>query len=350
MKIFLISVMFIMAMAFSSCSNEEMAEMKQAYPQSRSGQEAMAQDSVLSFDSRQDFEAAVAHIASLPSEDEKAEWVRGVYPHFQSVQNRYWMAMEEMGEMENVDEECYNTFQKKYSMLYFPKYMDDAGFYIPMTDLDAAFLANENCEVIIGGEIVNLRDIEDYSKLMELGRAYYSIDNPMPIAAMTSFELKSTSMDPVGPEYDSGWTTYDDRKVKLKARRKFNTIEMSPGFNGSQSVLHLEFCFRKKTWLGWSNYKSESTLTFKATAFGGKPVTAPSFHHNSNSSHDSELLYPIRITSDASHWYYIFDEAPCEATVNFRGVSHILTYKWNMPGIQCIHPLSASHYPIVPYI
>lgn len=350
MKNLIMLAMLIMVFTLSSCSDVEMPESSVQTTLSKSKQTRSSENTVLSFESKEDFETAVAHIATLSSDEEKMEWVNKNNPNFKSIQNVYWDAMEEMADMENIDAEQYNAFEQKYKSLYFPKYDEDAGFYVPMANLDAAFLVNDDCEVSIAGNIINLRDIEDYNKLVELGRAYYSIDSSMPLAAMGSFNLNSTSMNSVGPEYDSGWTKYGDRKVKLKARRKFNTIQMAVGFDGSESVIHLEFCFRKKTWLGWSNYKSKSTITFKASLPGGRTLGPATFSHNGTSSHDSELRYPIRISSDASHWYYTFDEAPCEASIDYQGVSGTLKYNWNMPGIQCVTPLSANHAPIIPVL
>lgn len=350
MKNFIMFAMFVMALALSSCSDVEMLDTSVQDTLSRSNQTRSSESSLLYFESVEEFKNAVANIAALSSDEEKMECVNQNHPNFKSIQNVYWDAMEEMAAMEEIDAERYNAFEQKYASLYFPKYEEDAGFYVPMTNLDAAFLVNENCEVSIAGDILNLHDIEDYNQLVELGRAYYSTDSPMCLAAMGSFNLNSTSMNSVGPEYDSGWKVYGDRKVKLKARRKFNTIEMAVGFNGSESVVHLEFCFRKKTWLGWANYKSKSTITFKATVPGGRIVGPVSFSHNGTSSHDSELRYPIRISSDATHWYYTFDEAPCEASINFQGVGETLKYTWNMPGIQCVAPISASPAAIVPVL
>ncbi|MDE6792948.1 MAG: hypothetical protein K2J48_07690 [Muribaculaceae bacterium] len=341
--------MAAIAISFTSCSDVEMPESLGITNRIGTVETRSSNASLLSFESKEAFDAEVAILTALSSDEEKIQWVNKNHPNFTSIQSVYWEAMDEMAEIEEVNQENYEVFAQKYQTLYFPRFMEDAGFYVPMTNLDEAFLVNVNYEVSIAGEIINLKDIEEYSTLVELGRAYYSIESPIPLATLTPFYINSTSMNSVGPEYDSGWTQYGDRKVKLKARRKFNTIQMAQGFNGSESVLHLEFCFRKKTWLGWTNSNSTSTIEFKATLPGGGIVGPVSFSHSGNSSHDSELPYPIHISSDASHWYYTFPEAPCEATINYRGVSQILKYNWNMPGIQCVTPLTVNHAPILPY-
>ncbi len=254
MKKFLLFAMLIMAIGLSACTEveEPISGVLTNTLVSRSRQATSLKDSMLSFNSQDDFMAAITHIESLSSEEDKINWVNENYPNFKSIQSLYWEAMDEMGKMEDIDTDKYDEFQQKYLGLYFPRYSEDAGFYVPMTNLDAAFLVNKECNVEIAGTVMNLRDIEDYSKLIELGRAYYSKESTMPMSDMASFNLNSTSMNSVGPEYDSGWTTYDKRKVKLKARRKFTSYSPTPAIKGSKSLLHLEFCFRKKNvaWLG----------------------------------------------------------------------------------------------------
>lgn len=339
-----------MAIGLSACSNveEPISGGLTNTSLTRSGQAVSLGDSMLSFNSQDDFQATVTHLESLSSVEDKMNWIKENYPNFKSIQSLYWDAMAEMGKMENVDTDKYEAFQQKYLGLYFPKYLEDAGFYVPMVNLDAAFLVNKECNVEIAGTVINLRDIEDYSKLIELGRAYYSNESPTPISDLASFNLNSTSMKSVGPEYDSGWKTYDKRKVKLKARRRFTSYSPTPVIKGSKSLFHLEFCFRKKTWLGWVNYSSTSTIVFKANIPGLGWTNDLSFSHNGSSSHDSEFEYPIKITSDASHTYYTFGEAPCVAQITFRDVSSQLNYSWNMPGCQCVTPRTSSPVLILP--
>lgn len=131
-------------------------------------------DNVLSFKDCNEFNDALEILTDLPSDEERMQWVSNRYPDFKSIQMLYWEAMDEMGKMEDVGIEEYETFQEKYSTLYFPKFMEDAGYYIPMTNLTAAFLCNQDCEVIIGEQLLSFKDIDDYGTLMDLGRAYYS--------------------------------------------------------------------------------------------------------------------------------------------------------------------------------
>lgn len=305
------------------------------------------EDNILIFESETDFQKVMEEISSFDSDEEKLQWVKTKFPEFSSIQTLYWEAMQEMAEINAEDKEVCERFQSKYSALYFPLYKEDGGFYIPMKNLDAAFLANENCEVIIGGLLKNLRDIWSYGTLMDLGRAYYSTSIPMTRASMGSFSLNKTDQNSVGPEYDSDWTIYGSKKVKLKARRVFKKYTVAPGFNGSESLLHLEFCFRKQTWFGWGNVKRESEINFSTTLPPNIPLTFNK-KHNGNSSHDSEFRYPVKITSDATKVYYTFAEVVCHATVDFEGIDELLQYTWTMPGIQATSPSVNGPALIIP--
>ncbi len=350
MKRIIYYTMLLAGIVLSSCTSVEEPQLLQTTGNSISSATRSAEDegSVLSFENEDAFEAALNMIASFDSDEEKAAWVKSQFPTFKSIQDIYWDAMEEMEESDINNEKEYESFKNKYADLFFPMVMEDYGFYIPMQNLDAAFLANRNCEVKVGEEVRNLKDIDTYDLLAENGRAYYSIEAPMTVATMGSFQLNSKSMNSVGPEYDSGWRVYGNRKVKLKARRKFNEYNPLPNVSGSKSLLHLEFCFRKKTWLGWANYKCRSIIDFKANIPGLGWTKTFSFTHKSRSSHDSELEYPIKISNDASYTYFTFGEAPCEASINFKDISSILKFSWTMPGIQYIAPRKEGVPLIVP--
>lgn len=352
MKKLTLFAMACMAISLFSCSESEIPEpvVSNDTRQTRGGNDDIAsvEGPVLSFESMEDFKSAVAELEQFSSEEEKFKFMTSFYPGFKSIQHLFWEAMEEMEEMDDVDEDQYNAFMQKYKGLYFPLYQEDAGFYIPMTNLDEAFFVNRGCKVEIAGEIKDLRDIRNYQQLINFNRAYYPKDMAALSSSYTTFQLNSTSMRSVGPEYDSGWTKYNKRKVKLKARRRFKTFYPTPLIKGSKSLFHLEFCFRKKTCFGWCNYKSRSTIRFKANIPGKGWTNEYVFNHNGYSSHDSELEYPIKITNDATHTYYTFGEAPCIANIDYRGVDHTLNYSWTMPGCYCSNPRTEHPVLILP--
>lgn len=352
--------MLAVTMIGSSCSQTEMPESpasskSTSFLQHEGTRSPSSDEAVLQFDNEADFQAAVAQLKNLTNVEEKTSWVRNNFGHFQSIQDLYWNAMNEVDESNDDSPESFELFQQKYEGLYFPKFMEDMGFYIPMTDLDKAYLVNKNCEVSIAGNIINLRDIHDYGTLTMLGRAYYSMEQPLAIGTVYNFTLDKLAKDPVGPEYDSGWkhfksNTTDDteRKVKLKVRRKFVEIPVSPITNGSQSRVHLELCFRKKRWCGFTNYNGKETMTFKTVIPGYGNLGPLTFNHESYSSHDDEFVYPIKITHDSNHWYYTFDEVPFNVTVNFNKINDPIIFAWNMYALQYVTGPNGYSAPVLP--
>ena len=345
-----------MSILMISCSQTELPETSVSNLTTSSTTRATSADEdMLQFDNEAEFQAAVDHINSLASVEDKINWVHNSFGDFKSIQDLYWDAMNEVDNSDDDSMESFKLFQEKYNGLYFPQFKEDMGFYIPMTNLDEAFLANRNCEVSIGGSIRNLRDINDYETLVQLDRAYYSAEKPMTIGTIHEFSLSSTSMDPVGPEYDSGWryfkentTDGTERKVKLKVRRKFVTIPVSAVSNGSESRVHLELCFRKKRWYGFTNYNGQAKMTFNAVIPGIGNVGPYVFEHESYSSHDDEFLYPINIYNDGYHWYYTFAEAPFNVTVNFNKIKDPIIFSWNMFCVRCVTRPDGPAAPIFP--
>ncbi|MDE6795757.1 MAG: hypothetical protein K2J63_10715 [Muribaculaceae bacterium] len=351
MKKFLMMVILSVTLGLAACSNADDAtlDVERVTSQSENRQTRTQEDSILTFESWDEFQTVVDALDQCDSEDEKMQWVNNHYPNFTSIQDLYWEAMHEAGELDD-SQDAYDLFCDKYSDLYFPDYLEDIGYYIPMTDLNKAFLVNIKYEVSIAGEIVNMRDITDYETLVNLGRALYSPEVPMTIGTMGSFSINDFNKNSVGPEYDSGWETIGRRKVKLKARRRFKSYEPIPGGKECKSLFHLEFCFRRKRDLGWLNYSCRSKINFKASIPGVATPIEVSFEKKEWSSHDYEFAYPIAIWNDATHWYYTYVETPCTATVDFKDINQLLNYSWNMPGIQCVTPISANHAPITPIL
>ncbi|MDE5956748.1 MAG: hypothetical protein K2G78_00375 [Muribaculaceae bacterium] len=346
-QLFSILALCMMVIA-TSCNNVEEPPKEGVRPNMHQQVTRASEAEMLIFEDYAQFERITDELKKLDSDNQRSEWMKIHYPNFRSIYDLYSDAMEEMAEYDDLDEMGYNAFMEKYSSLYFPMQDEDYGFYIPISDMASAFLANTSGDVSIGGEIVNLIDIVDYATLVNLGRAYYTEDSPLAAAAMTSFQINNPTMNSVGPEYDSGWKEYGRRKVKLKARRRFKKYSPAYGFSGSISLLHLEFCFRKKTFLGWVNYKCKSTIVFRCNIPGLGWIVPQTYEHNSTSSHDSEMEYPIKITSDTSHFYFTFGAAPCEASINYNDISQTLKYNWTMAPIQCVTPRTASPYSIIP--
>lgn len=110
-------VIILMTMAFSSCSVDEdpkeilaISGLQSANLVTRANEE-----SLLSFDNKEEFLKAQQEIAALPSSEDKENWVKEMYPEFTSIQNLYWRAMEEMAQIDDVTEERYAQFEQKYA-------------------------------------------------------------------------------------------------------------------------------------------------------------------------------------------------------------------------------------------
>ncbi len=331
-----------------SCSDSTMLQVGDETKENTVTTVNLGKETMLKFKSQAEFDNALQILRSLKSKKEKSEWVHTTFPEFTSIQDVYEQAGEEMADMTDESEAAFMDFKNKYKELYFPLIGEDAGFYIPIKDLDAAYLANPNGKVIINDAEVDLKDISDYETLKTLGRAYYKDEQPQTRVAGIRFELNSTSINSVGPEYDSGWRQYGKRKIQLKARRRFTTIELSPGFNGSQSWFHTEFCFRKKTFIGWVNYRCTSNITGTVTIPGFPYKLKLDATETGTSSHDKDYPYPIYINSQGDEWIYSFFEAPCTATVAFKDIDQLVVFNWTMPYIYTTTPNSYLPRQILP--
>lgn len=262
--------------------------------------------------------------------------------------------MNEMASIENINPESYNAFQTKYNALYFPQYKDDAGFYMPIKDQNLTYFANKNCKVRIADEDVNLRDVLSYKDLQVSGEAYYSLrseSNEMELQ-MGSLPEIFVSYKPhlhhVGPEYSSGWQVIGKRKVCFKARRwlRDDSYTLTPNpfvpdqkvkFTQSTSFTHYEFCFRKKTWIGWVNYSSPSDIKILHKYDGEKDwSTSLFYHHNEYSSHDDDEKTSYsqyeQGTVPADSRYYKVGEHYV-ASVKIRAIDHELNYSWSFPKV-----------------
>lgn len=345
-----ILVMVIGLMACANADEPEMELEKSSIEQYLAVQVEEGKDTapILSFDSYDVYRRTLDKLRSMDTDEARSEWMHATYPEFTSIEDIYQKAGEELAKIELETVESFNEFRHKYASLYFPMVDEDAGFYIPITDDVASFLANRDCKIIISNKEISLKDIYNYVDLQQTGRAYYDIEKTMNSKSEITFNVGNPSLDPIGPQYDSGWNQYGKRKVKLKARRRFTEYKVSPNFYGSHSWLHTEFCFRKKTIIGWINYSCKSTIA-GTIAVPGRPVYSFSISHSQVSSHDDDHPLPIHISSDNTHWYYRYYETSFQATIDFKDINTALVYSWTLPALVAETPISSSHLPITPF-
>ncbi len=315
----------IAALCLVSCGNEE-ANLSTGISTINETKSVNALANTLEFSSEAEFNELVSTLSKMSDSSEKSQWMHMHYPAFRSIKDVYDDAMVEADTMGDTEED-YSKFMEKYADLYFPLYQEDAGFYIPIKNENMAFLANPDCKVKIAGETVNLRDVNDYQTLMDLGIAYYT--EPAPMAAIaTDQEIErlnnyEKNMNSVGTEFDSDWSTYNNsRRVKLKARRRVTD---------NVSKLHFEFCFRKKKPRGWVNYSSNSTLKGTVKLVGTPETITINKDLHGRSSHDYEVQCKVHL--DGRN--LVFLRLDCTFTVQYQGIAQLLNYKWTMKAVVC---------------
>ncbi|WP_080905134.1 DUF4848 domain-containing protein [Parabacteroides sp. Marseille-P3160] len=300
-------VLFVALISFLSCNNEnefvkpdiqqikdfELVNLKDFTGTKSTLKTAVQQEQfVLRFKDEAAYEKVIGELQKM-SKKERLIWGTNL-EEFNSLQKIYEQAMKDI---ENVDETevSYMTFKEKYDRyLYFPMYKEDMGFYIPMIEQEKAIIANADGLIIIGDEVKNLKNITSYSDLQITGQAYYT---PGKMISTRATAYGSINSDFIGEEIDSGWfkDKDGDRKLRFKIGRKSNKGNINPippdfsnpygtpGFNFKMN-LKLEISFRKKTWLGWVNYSSETKTNMQFIIEGKTYV----YIHNEEgaSSHD----------------------------------------------------------------
>lgn len=106
----------------------------------------------------------------------KLSHIEKIYPNFISILDLYKDAMEWADINLDETENSYNTWKKMYGdYLYFPEYKEDYGAYIPISKKTIAAVSNISGKVVVGDQIVDMKDIFSYEDLQLKGcDAYYS--------------------------------------------------------------------------------------------------------------------------------------------------------------------------------
>lgn len=279
---------------------------------------------ILKFKDRATFDRLVAQLSNETKEDAKA-WENSL--GFVSLHTVFEKAMREA---ENLDESehAYKAFKAKYAeSLYFPEYKEDYGAYLPLSNPQLAFVLNKNGEALIGNEKVNFKDITEYYQLQLTGEALYEADANTP-----SFFLL-TEKQYVGSQYDSGWRVNPEgnRKLKLKIGRRI--YDVNPTTHYFTVKLHFEISFRKKTWLGWSNYSSYTKTT--ATYYvNGRRMDFIQEEEN-KSSHDHYVTTDREcpeLQISQGNGEFVTTRINGTANIQFRGFPSIAVFNFDMPG------------------
>lgn len=272
---------------------------------------------MLQFASESDFENAIKTLSSLDVQ-ERSEWVITHYGKIVSLKDVY---DEAMNDAEQLDESsvAYEKFRNKYEKsLLFANYKDDYGVYLPVSNDVIASLLNSDGNILINGEVKNMKDIFSYSQLQQLGVAMYDLDDNV---ARSRYEVED--------EYDSKWYRENGKKIRVKCGRqvlKDSGILTTP----VMMRMHIEISFRKKTWLGWTNYSSQIEVEGSYTIAG--TTTSISENKTADSSHDYyySLPYAMPVAYNNSYQRLALPIA-VDLKINYRGIHHELDYQFTLP-------------------
>ena len=275
----------------------------------------------LIFRNSAEFDEALRELSLLETEESKYSFVEVRYGQFYSLKKVYDAAMLAARDLDE-SKESYMEYKNNFSpYLFFSEYADDCGAYLPVKNKNVAYLLNVYGEVIISGNRICKNDVTSYTDLQEVGVAMYDRGegptmtrgwNPSYISH--SVYAFTESSNNVGMEYDSGWWQEGKRKVRMKCGRKVEGSQLQPVMK-----LHIEVSFRKKTWLGWSNYVSETTTT---GTFTGGYSGSINFYKNADSSHDwYENLTNVGWYVDPQGYPHLTNPLiHAELTLDYRGL------------------------------
>lgn len=248
------------------------------------------------------------------SKQERLEWEKEM--NFVSLNSVYEKALDEVTIMEGSADDYYNLKDKYQNYLYFPEYKDDYGIYLPVSDEELASVLNKNGDVMIGDEFVNMKDVFSYEDLQLTGKALYDL----PVL------YRLSNKDYIGSQYDSGWTTFGNRKCKLKAGRRIMDVKKT------EIALHIEISFRKKGVFGWMNYR-ETTQTTGDYGPQLAPVIGTFYQEETGrSSHDHYVQRGSHNWWEQGIGKKIAKEMYGSFTVKYVGFNVTKKYEFIIPG------------------
>lgn len=332
---------FIFAMCailLAACNKENIVEIGSQQETSLSKENA----DMLQFTSENEFQQAVQTIASLDNKTQKEQWNKTKFGNFKSLNSVFDSAMIDAAKLDE-SRKAFEQYKEKYDQyLYFADYKDDCGAYLPVSNSDAAYLLNADGNVIIAGKVVNKKDIDSYTKLQSAGVAMYDNNNSAQTRANWGYNIIHHTVRAgeersgnVGEEFDSGWWVQNKRKVRIKCGRKVEKGISIQGFLYTMKI-HIEISFRKKTWLGWANYASETDTEGEFSGgYNGKII----YHERAWSSHD--FYQEIKVSPFAGpngHELWHNDAIDGKLTVNYRGIGLLPTVAFRISAINAVIP------------
>jgi hypothetical protein len=201
-------------------------------------------------------------------------------PLTKGFQSFYDLFSQAMNEAEDYYERIggYEEFKDKYPMFYYPEEGDDYSAYLPVSDRNMAKIADQNGNVIIGSELVSLKDVQSYEQLKELGRT------PPPDEDFTVKSGVTTRTDITGINF-IGVIYGDNSKNKVWATASKSTKNGNP-------AIHIEVCFRKKNFAGiWYNHSSTSVCTTTGSLLGAPIINSTTGFSSHDRTYERYLDY-----------------------------------------------------------
>ena len=304
-------------LSFCACSNDYDSDLSAGIVAVETIDSQNLNAKMLHFSSEIEFNNAVKSLDSI-SYDKRIEWVNVNFGKFNSLKDVYDRAMNDAAELDE-SRMAFEEFRQKYERyLFFADYRDDCGIYLPTSRESVAYLVNANGDVVINGQIRNMKDIFCYTQLQQLGIAMYDENE----------KYSTRSRDEVEEEYSSGWYHENGKKIRLKCGRQ---VLMDSGILTTpvSMRMHIEISFRKKTWLGWTNYSSHVDLSGNYTIAG---ITAPvNESKTADSSHD--YYYALPDASPVPYYNGYMRKAlaiSANFTIGYRGIPHDLNYQFEL--------------------
>lgn len=251
---------------------------------------------------------------------EKEEWQKSL-GNLKTLYSIYDQAMVEADSLDFSTEEQYKEFKTKYSgALYFPEYKDDFGAYLPILNIDEAFICNEQSEILVGSTLKSYNKIERYEDLQASGQALYEADN----APQTNNLLKSTdsvqtksTLNEIGQtdsdfreepylfkeQYVSNWSEKKGRRVRIKFGRRIELHNYTAGQEYKPSYytveLESEVTFRKKAIGAWINYKSNTEAKYDIK------IISSDLYQVGGMNFGGDFIWTIKGRGSSSHNGYI---------------------------------------------
>lgn len=252
-------------LVFLSCSNldEPGSQPSDNSNVSILGKSVAVENGMLSFENKESLNSLLAELEK--SEPDEALKINT----FRSMFDVYDEALEEAPKYYET-KEGYEEFKEKYASLYFPEYGNDYAAYLPISDKKLAKLANDEGNIIIGGETINYKDINSYEDLAALGWAD-------PDEAVTSISTRASK--------EIFYRKSGDNKLWI---------------NVSNSANHVfEVCFRDKGFLGaWYNRKASTKIKVGKGIYHIMTGQVSTYHNiysgetnDKFSSHDYKYMY-----------------------------------------------------------